>query len=32
MKNAFSKKFARPALAVIVGLIPGITSLIFESS
>jgi hypothetical protein len=30
MKNAISKKFGCPALAVVVGLIPGIASLIFE--
>jgi hypothetical protein len=30
MKNAVLKKFGRPALAVAVGLIPGIASLIFE--
>ena len=30
MKNAVSKKFGRPDLAVVVGLIPGIASLIFE--
>jgi hypothetical protein len=30
MKNTLSKKFGGPALAVVVGLIPGIASLIFE--
>jgi hypothetical protein len=30
MKNAISKKFGRPALVVVAGLIPGIASLIFE--
>jgi hypothetical protein len=30
MKNAISNKFGSPALAVVVGLIPGIASLIFE--
>jgi hypothetical protein len=30
MKNVVSKKFGRPALAVVVGWIPGIASLIFE--
>jgi hypothetical protein len=30
MKNAISKKFGRPAPAVVAGLIPGIASLIFE--
>jgi hypothetical protein len=30
MKNAVPKKFGRPALAVGVGLIPGIAGLIFE--
>jgi hypothetical protein len=29
MKNTLSKKFGRPALAVVVGWIPGIASLIF---
>ena len=30
MKYAVSKRFGRPALSVVVGLIPGIASLIFE--
>ncbi len=30
MKNAVSKKFGGPTLAVVVGLIPGIAGLIFE--
>jgi len=30
MKNAISKKFGRPVLAAVIGLIPGIASLIFE--
>jgi hypothetical protein len=30
MKNAISNKFGGPALAVVVGLFPGIASLIFE--